>query len=327
MSLAVGLGNAVDVTSGGRAAHYLAADETTRAVDAARRVGRGRPGTDRGSPRADRPQSRSPRSWSAAATSPTSPARTPAPWQRHGARRAPRSGTRAPFSWMTNGQLVDAVTALSAVRLRTTRRPRRRRGHRPGRTRASARRRPARAGHRCPAAIAATPWQALGGLLPPLTYQANPVDTGRPGETFGAGAALRWQPTRRSMLVSVVHAERAGSTRPSRSPVGGAHGRPRGAGDLAVRAEEIRPARVLAAASSASRSLTSPGSPHCRAYAPSLHDARARARLAHAGSPERHAAADLVAPDGPPGRGTRQRRSWTIARGPTPSRRACAQPR
>jgi acetate---CoA ligase (ADP-forming) len=26
----------------------------------------------------------------------------------------------------------------------------------------------------------------LGGLLPPLTYQRNPVDTGRPGETFGA---------------------------------------------------------------------------------------------------------------------------------------------
>ena len=27
---------------------------------------------------------------------------------------------------------------------------------------------------------------ALAGLLPPMTYQRNPVDTGRPGETFGA---------------------------------------------------------------------------------------------------------------------------------------------
>src|SRR4029077_8851674 len=27
---------------------------------------------------------------------------------------------------------------------------------------------------------------SLAGLLPPLTYQRNPVDTGRPGETFGA---------------------------------------------------------------------------------------------------------------------------------------------
>jgi acyl-CoA synthetase (NDP forming) len=26
---------------------------------------------------------------------------------------------------------------------------------------------------------------SVGGLLPPMTYQANPVDTGRPGETFG----------------------------------------------------------------------------------------------------------------------------------------------
>ena len=55
-------------------------------------------------------------------------------------------GRRAPSSWTTSGELVDAVTALSALRLPAGRGPRRRRGHRPGRARAAARRRPARRG-------------------------------------------------------------------------------------------------------------------------------------------------------------------------------------
>jgi acyl-CoA synthetase (NDP forming) len=34
--------------------------------------------------------------------------------------------------------------------------------------------------------LSETVQQTLSGLLPPLTFQANPVDTGRPGDTFGA---------------------------------------------------------------------------------------------------------------------------------------------
>jgi acetyltransferase len=82
-------------------------------------------------------------------------------------------------------QLVDAVTALSALRLAPAADPgvgvvTAQAG--PGLLHADGLR---GAGITVPPLSPAT-MAALGELLPPLTYQANPVDTGRPGETFGA---------------------------------------------------------------------------------------------------------------------------------------------
>ena len=81
-------------------------------------------------------------------------------------------------------QLVDAVTALSAMRLAPAANPgvgvvTAQAG--PGLLHADSLR---AAGVAVPPLSPAT-MAALGELLPPLTYQANPVDTGRPGETFG----------------------------------------------------------------------------------------------------------------------------------------------
>ena len=81
--------------------------------------------------------------------------------------------------------LTDAVTALSALRLPPAADPgvgvvTAQAG--PGLLHADGLR---GAGVTVPALSAATV-SALGELLPPLTYQANPVDTGRPGETFAA---------------------------------------------------------------------------------------------------------------------------------------------
>jgi acetyltransferase len=80
--------------------------------------------------------------------------------------------------------LVDAVTALSVLRLPPLRRPSvgivtGQAG--PGLLHTDGLR---GRGVAVPALAAATQ-QRLGELLPPLTYQANPVDTGRPGATFG----------------------------------------------------------------------------------------------------------------------------------------------
>jgi acetate---CoA ligase (ADP-forming) len=80
--------------------------------------------------------------------------------------------------------LVDAVTALSALRLPP--RPRPAVGivtgqAGPGLLHADGMR---GRGVEVPALSPATQGR-LGELLPPLTYQANPVDTGRPGATFG----------------------------------------------------------------------------------------------------------------------------------------------
>ncbi|MGW0710660.1 acetate--CoA ligase family protein [Streptomyces sp. NPDC002643] len=80
-------------------------------------------------------------------------------------------------------ELVDALTALSRIRLRPLRDP--------GLGIVTAQAGPGllladRAGVdgiRVPE-LAATTQDALGALLPPLTYQRNPVDTGRPAETF-----------------------------------------------------------------------------------------------------------------------------------------------
>jgi acetate---CoA ligase (ADP-forming) len=79
--------------------------------------------------------------------------------------------------------LVDAATALAAVRLPVRRHP--------GVGVVTAQAGPGLlhidglrgAGVRVPR-FAASTQDRLAALLPPLTYQANPVDTGRPGETF-----------------------------------------------------------------------------------------------------------------------------------------------
>ncbi|MDX3228344.1 acetate--CoA ligase family protein [Streptomyces sp. ME19-01-6] len=80
-------------------------------------------------------------------------------------------------------ELVDALTALSRVQLRPNQDP--------GLGIVTAQAGPGllladRAGAdgvRMPT-LAESTQETLGGLLPPLTYQRNPVDTGRPGETF-----------------------------------------------------------------------------------------------------------------------------------------------
>ncbi|WP_460397251.1 CoA-binding protein, partial [Actinophytocola sediminis] len=85
-------------------------------------------------------------------------------------------------------ELIDALRALAAGRLPATERP----GvgvltgqAGPGLIIADTL---AAAGVRVPALSAATRAR-VGTLLPPLTYQDNPVDTGRPGETFADVAA------------------------------------------------------------------------------------------------------------------------------------------
>ncbi|WP_433475752.1 acetate--CoA ligase family protein [Spirillospora sp. CA-142024] len=82
-------------------------------------------------------------------------------------------------------ELVDAVTVLSRVRLRPAADPglgiiTAQAG--PGLILAD---RVGAAGVRVPELSPGTRTE-LGGLLPPLTFQRNPVDTGRPGETFPA---------------------------------------------------------------------------------------------------------------------------------------------
>ena len=180
VSLAVGLGNAVDVTAADVLAH-LAEDPSTAAVALhVESVADGPALTARvrGSPRA----SRSWRSSSAATTSPSSPGRTPARWPRPGAPPGPRCGRPAPCSSTTSG---SSWTRSPRCRCCGSRR----------RARASACV-TAQAGPgllhvdglrgRGVAVPALTPatQAALGQLLPPLTYQANPVDTGRPGPEF-----------------------------------------------------------------------------------------------------------------------------------------------
>lgn len=80
--------------------------------------------------------------------------------------------------------LVDAVTALSVLRLPPLRRPGV--GIVTGQAGPGLLHTDGLRGRGVPVPVlAAATRQRLGELLPPLTYQANPVDTGRPGATFG----------------------------------------------------------------------------------------------------------------------------------------------
>jgi acetyltransferase len=182
VSLAVGLGNGVDVTAADVLAH-LATDDATRAVAlhvesvadgpalvaAVRAVSARIPvvalvvgRTDVG----DFARSHT----GALATS----------W------RTTRAALRAAGAVLVDDErdLVDAVTALSAVRLPP--------GTAPGVGVVTAQAGPGLLhvdglhlrGVGVPPLAEATR-QRLADLLPPLTYQANPVDTGRPGPTFG----------------------------------------------------------------------------------------------------------------------------------------------
>ena len=182
VSLAVGLGNAVDVTAAD-VLQYLATDETTRAValhvesvsDGPALVQAVRALTGRvpvvalvvgRNDVAEFAQSHT----GALATS----------W------RTTRAALRAAGAVIVDDerQLVDAVTALSAVRLPALADP--------GVGVVTAQAGPGLLhidglrgrGISVPALTARTQ-TALSALLPPLTYQANPVDTGRPGEDFG----------------------------------------------------------------------------------------------------------------------------------------------
>jgi acyl-CoA synthetase (NDP forming) len=181
VSLAVGLGNAVDVTAADVLAH-LAGDDTTRAValhiesvtDGPALTAAVRALTERipvaalvvgRNDVADFARSHT----GALATS----------W------RVTRAALRQAGAVLVDDerQLVDAVTALSQVRLPARRHPgvgvvTAQAG--PGLLHVDGLR-----GHGVtvpPLGEATT--TRLAGLLPPLTYQANPVDTGRPGETF-----------------------------------------------------------------------------------------------------------------------------------------------
>jgi acetyltransferase len=182
VSLAVGVGGAVDVTAA-EVLSWLAADEDTRAVAlhvesvpngpgliaAVRTVAASKPVVALVVGRndvADFAQSHT----GALATS----------W------RTTRAALKHAGAVLVDDerQLVDAVTALSALRLTPAADPgvgvvTAQAG--PGLLHADGLR---GAGVAVPALVPATV-SALGELLPPLTYQANPVDTGRPGETIG----------------------------------------------------------------------------------------------------------------------------------------------
>jgi acetate---CoA ligase (ADP-forming) len=212
-------------------------------------------------------------------------------------------------------QLVDAVTALSAMRLAPAADPgvgvvTAQAG--PGLLHADSLR---AAGVAVPPLSPAT-MAALGELLPPLTYQANPVDTGRPGETFGqvlrrvaddpavtlVSAYTLSEPAVLD-LTAVVEAAHIGSL------VVGLGGPP----------EEIRPQRdslrrlgVPALASPAA--LTA-------AVRALVDDARARARLAQR-QPRHACAGHLAAPCGPLDED--EAKALLASLGvPTPPRRAC----
>jgi acetate---CoA ligase (ADP-forming) len=182
VSLAVGLGNAVDVTAAD-VLSYLAADDNTRAVAlhvesvtdgpvlmaAVRTVAVRKPVVALVVGRndvADFAQSHT----GALATS----------W------RTTRAALRHVGAVLVDDerQLADAVTALSALRLAPAADP--------GVGVVTAQAGPGlllvdglRGARVAVPALSPTTMSALGELLPPLTYQANPVDTGRPGETFG----------------------------------------------------------------------------------------------------------------------------------------------
>lgn len=187
VSLAVGLGNAADVTASDVLQH-LAADDQTRAVAlhveavtdgrtlvaAIRHLTASKPVVALAVGRADVADfARS--HTGALATS----------W------RVTRAALRQAGAVIVDDEreLIDAVTALSIVRLVA---PAADIGRPPGVGVVTAQAGPAllhvdglRAQDVDVPALAPATQQRLGDLLPPLTYQANPVDTGRPGAGFG----------------------------------------------------------------------------------------------------------------------------------------------
>ena len=113
-------------------------------------------------------------------------------------------------------QLVDAAQALRLVRLPANAASGRRRRDRPGRPRACCS--PTSSAFRACSMpeLPQVSIDRLGELLPPITFQRNPVDTGRPAETFGAvletvGSARRDRPAGR------LPARRARRRRPGRA--------------------------------------------------------------------------------------------------------------
>jgi acetate---CoA ligase (ADP-forming) len=313
VSLAVGLGNAVDVTAAD-VLSYLAADDSTSAValhvesvpDGRELIAAVRELTARKpvaalvvgrSDVADFARSHT----GALATS----------W------RTTRAALKHAGAVLVDDerQLVDAVTALSAVRLAPAANPgvgvvTAQAG--PGLLHADGLR---AAGVAIPALSAATT-AALGELLPPLTYQANPVDTGRPDGTFGqvlrrvaadpaitvVSAYTLSEPAVLD-LPAVVEAARIGPL------VVGLGGPP----------EEVRPQRDSLRRLGVP-ALTSPAALTAAVRA-LVDDARARARLARR-QPGNACASHPVAPGGP----LDEDEAKTILASlgvPAPPRRAC----
>ena len=210
-------------------------------------------------------------------------------------------------------QLTDAVTALSALRLRPAADPgvgvvTAQAG--PGLLHADGLR---GAGVAVPALSPATV-SALGELLPPLTYQANPVDTGRPGETFAA--VLRCVAADPAITLVSAYALSEPDVLDLPAAVAAAEPGPLVVG-LGGPAEEIRPQR------DALRRLGVPvmTSPAALTTAVRALTEDARARLMHE-QPVRVSAAHRVRPDGPLDED--QAKTLLAALGvPTPPRRAC----
>lgn len=313
VSLAVGLGNAADVTAAD-VLSYLAADDTTRAVAlhvesvqdgagliaavrelAARKpvaalvVGR--------SDIADFARSHT----GALATS----------W------RTTRAALRHAGAVLVDDerQLVDAVTALSAVRLAPAADP--------GVGVVTAQAGPGllHADGLRSAGIAVPPLSqdtmvALSGLLPPLTYQANPVDTGRPGETFGQ--VLRCVAADPSIMLVSAYTLSEPAVLDLPAVVEAAQVGPLVLG-LGGPPEEIRPQRDSLRRLGVP-ALTSPAALTAAVRA-LVDDARARARLAQ-GQSRNARGSHLAAPDGPLDED--EAKALLASLGvPTPPRRAC----
>jgi acetyltransferase len=210
-------------------------------------------------------------------------------------------------------QLVDAATALSALRLAPAADP--------GVGIVTAQAGPAllhadslrAAGVAVPPLSPAT-MAALGELLPPLTYQANPVDTGRPGATFGQ--VLRRVAADPAVTVVSAYTLSEPAVLDLPAVVEAAHIGPLVVG-LGGPPEEIRPQRDSLRRLGVP-ALTSPAALTAAVRA-LVDDARAR----HAQRQPRHACAShRVTPNGPLDED--EAKTLLAALGiPTPPRRAC----
>jgi acyl-CoA synthetase (NDP forming) len=163
-------------------------------------------------------------------------------------------------------------------------------------------------------AFAAATRDRLGELLPPLTFQANPVDTGRPGPGFGAVLAAVAADPGIDLVSAYALTEPDALDLPAAVDPG--------AGPLVVGLggppEQVQPQRQ-ALRDRGVPSLTSP-SALTTAVAALIEDARAQARASSGGRPP------VAAVELPPGDLDEDQAKALLGRlgVPTPPRRACA---